>query len=355
MTGSSAARSGSAATPPGRTASAATQAPPIVRLVPLPPAGPLAPHVARPLLVEAPVVANTPIAPEYFRLTLDAPGIAEAARPGQFVMLTIAREDELAPVLPRPMAIYSVSRARGTVDVVYRTVGSGTQRMATWQPGERMTTVGPLGRGFTIPRNARSILVMGRGIGVCSITTLVHEATELGVEVTVVLSARDRDLLVGLDTCCEAGAAVIEVVDADGSSDPARLARRLGHASHTHDAYYVCGSHRMLELAARLAHHPVRGSTATHAEVQVSLEAHMACGLGFCHGCAAGRPGLPAETPLVCRDGPVFRWARTERLEAVLAGAAASAEAAEAAEAATSAEATGGPGLTDTAATEGAS
>ena len=41
----------------------------------------------------------------------------------------------------------------------------------------------------------------------------------------------------------------------------------------------------------------------------------MACGLGFCHGCAAGRPGLPAETPLVCRDGPVFRWARTEHQE----------------------------------------
>lgn len=324
MTGTSAARPGNAATPPGRPAGSGAQATPNVRLVPLPPAGPLAPHVARPLLVEAPVVANVPVAPEYYRLRLEAPGIASAARPGQFLMLTIARPDELAPVLPRPMAIYSVNPEAGTVDVVYRTVGTGTQRMATWLSGERMTTVGPLGRGFTIPRNARSILVMGRGIGVCSITSLVHDATELGVEVTVVLSARNRDALVGLDTCCEAGAAVIEVTDDDGSSDPGRLARRLGHAGHTHDAYYVCGSHRLLELATRLAHHPVRGSTATHAEVQVSLEAHMACGLGFCHGCAAGRPGLPAETPLVCRDGPVFRWARTERLEAALAESAAS-------------------------------
>ena len=99
--------------------------------------------------------------------------------------LTIARQDELAPVLPRPMAIYSANPGQGTFDVVYRTVGSGTQRMATWAPGERMTVVGPLGRGFTIPRNARSILVLGRGIGICSITSLVHEATELGVEVTV--------------------------------------------------------------------------------------------------------------------------------------------------------------------------
>jgi dihydroorotate dehydrogenase electron transfer subunit len=229
------------------------------------------------------------------------------------VMLTLARPTELAPVLPRPMAIYAVDPAAGTIDVVYRTLGSGTHLMATWRPGEPMTTVGPLGRGFTIPRTAKSILVLGRGIGTCTITTLVPEAVARGVEVTVVISGREPGALVGADTCREAGAAVIEVTDSEGSSDPVRLARRLGHASHTHDAYYVCGSHRLLELAARLAHHPVRGSVATHAEVQVSLEAHMACGLGFCHGCAAGRPGLPAETPVVCRDGPVFRWARTDR------------------------------------------
>lgn len=298
---------------PAAGAALAGAAVPAVRLVPLPPAGPLAPHVARPLLVEAPVVSNVPVGRDYFRLTLAAPDISAAAQPGQFVMLTIARADELAPVLPRPMAIYGVDRATGTVDIVYRTVGSGTHRMATWRPSEVMTTVGPLGRGFTIPRTARSILVFGRGIGACSITTLVEEAVGRGIEATVVISGRDRNALVGGDTCRDAGAAVIEVVDSDGSSDPARLARRLGHAGHAHDAYYVCGSHRLVELAARLAHHPVRGSSATHAEVQVSLEAHMACGLGFCHGCAAGRPGLPAETPLVCRDGPVFRWARTDR------------------------------------------
>lgn len=258
------------------------------------------------------MVANVPVAPQYLRLTLEAPAVAETARPGQFAMLTIARPDELAPVLPRPMAIFGLDRDSGTVDFVYRTVGSGTHRMATWSPGEVMTMVAPLGRGFTVPPTARSVLVMGRGIGACSITTLVQQAAVLGVEVSVVISGREPDALVGAETCREAGAAVIEVVDSDGSSDPVRLARRLGHAGHTHDAYYVCGSHRLLELAARLAHHPVRGSTATHAEVQVSLEAHMACGLGFCHGCAAGRPGLPAETPLVCRDGPVFRWARSD-------------------------------------------
>jgi len=41
--------------------------------------------------------------------------------------------------------------------------------------------------------------------------------------------------------------------------------------------------------------------------VQVSLEAHMACGLGYCHGCATGTRTADEESPLICRDGPVFR------------------------------------------------
>jgi dihydroorotate dehydrogenase electron transfer subunit len=270
--------------------------------------------VPRPLLLDAPVVANVPVARDYLRITLEAPGVATVAHPGQFLMMTIARQDELAPVLPRPMAIYALDATAGTVDVVYRTVGTGTHRMATWRAGEPMTIVGPLGRGFTIPPRARSILLLGRGIGNCSLTTIVPEAVGRGIRVSVVVSARDPGALVGGDTCREAGAAdVLEVVDSDGSSDLASVLDALGPKATSHDAYYVCGSHRLLELAAGLAHDAGRGGPADHAEVQVSLEAHMACGLGYCHGCAAGRPGLPAETPLVCRDGPVFRWPRTFR------------------------------------------
>ena len=78
------------------------------------------------MLLDAPVIANVPVARDYLRITLEAPDVAAAAHPGQFLMMTIARDEELAPVLPRPMAIYGVDTAAGTVDVVYRTVGTGT-------------------------------------------------------------------------------------------------------------------------------------------------------------------------------------------------------------------------------------
>jgi dihydroorotate dehydrogenase electron transfer subunit len=269
----------------------------------LPDTGPLAPARPDPHLVEAPVLSNVPLTADYWRLTLASPEIAAAAQPGQFVMLTIANPEDPAPVLPRPMAIYGWDRTGGTFDIVYRIVGDGTRRLAAWRPGRPMVVVGPLGRGFTLPDRRGPVLVLGRGIGTCSLTALAGEATARGFQVHAVASARNRGALVGHEAYRAAGAAqIIEAVDEDGSSAPERLRERLTALSDEGlAAVYACGSNRLLALGADLA-------AANRAEVQVSLEAHMACGLGFCHGCAAGRPGLPRETPLVCADGPVFRY-----------------------------------------------
>jgi dihydroorotate dehydrogenase electron transfer subunit len=273
-------------------------------LVRLPDSGVLAPKQPKPVLAEAPVIGNVAITPEYRRLTLESPAIARSAQPGQFVMLTIARPEDPAPVLPRPMAIYGWDREAGTFDVVYRIVGEGTRRLARWEAGSAMVVVGPLGRGFTLPDRKGSVLFLGRGIGTCSLTSLAGEATAAGFQLHAVASARHRDALVGDEVYRAAGAVqVVTATDDDGSSAPAVLRELLAPLSGGDlVAVYACGSNRLLALGVELA-------SATGAEVQVSLEAHMACGLGFCHGCAAGRPGLPHETPLVCADGPVFRYA----------------------------------------------
>jgi len=62
----------------------------------------------------------------------------------------------------------------------------------------------------------------------------------------------------------------------------------------------VCGAGVLARLAAELG-------AFWGVPVQASLEAHMACGLGYCHGCAAPvRTDASVEGPLVCADGPVF-------------------------------------------------
>jgi dihydroorotate dehydrogenase electron transfer subunit len=272
------------------------------RLARLPETGPSAPRVAPPALLEAAVVTHGLIAPEYWRLVLDAPAIARTVEPGQFAMLTVARGEESWPVLPRPMAIYGWDRAGGRIEIVYRVVGEGTRRLTRWSCGDRIVTVGPLGRGFVLLPAAQRIVLLGRGIGTCSLTALAGVAAARGIAVHALVSARHSDALVGGEAYRAAGAVEVrEVVDTDGSSGVGPVGAWLAENCRTGvDQIYACGSDRLLRLALEMAR-------ATGTGVQVSLEAHMACGLGFCHGCATGHPGLVEESPLVCRDGPVFR------------------------------------------------
>lgn len=255
-------------------------------------------------VVRARVETHRHVADRYWFLRLYAPEIALAAEPGQFLMLTIARDDELGPVLPRPMAIYDVDATNGFVDVMYGVVGGGTRRLSTFAPGEHVTTVGPLGQGFVVPDHVGRILLLGRGIGTCSLTLLAAQTASRGLEVVAVDSARTGRALVADETYRRAGVTrLIQVTDADGTSEVGELSRRLvsDDDSTPPGAVFVCGSNRLTRLAVHLGER-------WGAEVQVSLEAHMACGLGYCHGCSSGQRSADAEAPLVCRDGPVFRW-----------------------------------------------
>lgn len=254
-----------------------------------------------PVFEVAEILENALIAPEHYRLRVHAPRMAGRGQPGQFANLTVARTGELWPVLPRPMALYGWDAERGEVVFVYRVYGEGTRLLSERRPGERLELVGPLGRPFRIDPRSRTALLIGRGIGICSLTALAEQLAARGVALRVVASARRPELVLGQELFARLGAEVLAVNDLDGSSAVERLRPRIERllADHSAGQIFVCGSNRLLQLAAQLG--------ASHGlEVQVSLEAHMACGLGYCHGCSTGYPGLPDEAPLVCRDGPVF-------------------------------------------------
>ncbi len=256
----------------------------------------------RPHLVEAAVLNHHHVADRYWSIHLHAPEIAATAQPGQFVMLTVAQPHENAPVLPRPMAIYTSDPANGSIEVMYGVVGAGTTRLTKIPVGATITTVGPLGQSFTIHPDTRHILLVGRGIGTCSLTSLAFEATRLGVGVTAVDSARTAHALIADKTYQRARVQrLIQVTDSDGTSAPSAVESTLNAIAHFQpQQIFTCGSVRLTHLCGELGE---RWSS----EVQVSLEAHMACGLGYCHGCATGTRTADEESPLICRDGPVFR------------------------------------------------
>lgn len=259
-------------------------------------------------LLRAEVLGHEHIADRYWWLKLHAPPVAAVARPGQFVMLTVARELEHAPVLPRPMALCDWDAATGSVEIVYGVVGEGTRRLSTVGRGAVITTVGPLGRGFTLAEEGRDlrpgpIWLIGRGIGTCSLASSARVGSGLGRDVVAVDSARNHHALIS--THCYRSSDLrhlIQVVDSDGSSDPAVLEERLQVLGDAAPPALIatCGSDRLLRLSTRLGRR-------FEARVEVSLEAHMACGMGYCHGCSRGERTASAESPLVCEEGPVFQ------------------------------------------------
>ncbi|MCI4659798.1 MULTISPECIES: iron-sulfur cluster-binding protein [Cryobacterium] len=255
-----------------------------------------------PVWDEATVVSHEVVRERYRRLTLSCGTIAATALAGQFLMITVPPHGGERILLPRPMAIHRRNPLRGTIEVIYGVAGRGTTALAAVTPGQRLLVTGPLGRGFEFPAGTRRALMIGRGVGVCAVMGSVEDAEARGIRATLVASGRTRGSLIGAAECAELGARFIPVTDEEGSADLPALGAllRSEFAAGPPDVVFVCGAGVLTRLAAELG-------AEWGVPVQASLEAHMACGLGYCHGCAAPVRTDPAvEGPLVCVDGPVF-------------------------------------------------
>jgi dihydroorotate dehydrogenase electron transfer subunit len=230
------------------------------------------------------------------------------AIPGQFAMVGAGAEacvPRWDPLLPRPMAIYrdleaAAGSAERRVELLYRVVGRGTSLLAEAEPGDTISIVGPLGRGFPVDQGAGPALLVGGGSGIASLHDLAKALIEIGRAVTVILGARRAiDLLGRRDF--EALDLRLLCTTEDGSAglhgrvtDP--LASCLAEAGSGSTVFAV-GPTPMMKACAELA--------ASHStRCLVSLENPMACGFGVCLGCAAPRSG--GGFALVCRTGPVF-------------------------------------------------
>ncbi|MCR3722102.1 MULTISPECIES: iron-sulfur cluster-binding protein [Prauserella salsuginis group] len=254
---------------------------------------------SRPRCEQVSVVVNRELSDRYRLLRFRSAAISERARAGQFVMLgPLGRS---APVLPRPMAIYTRDADAGVVDIVYGVVGYGTRALAEMTEGDLLAVTGPLGRGFVIEEGVERVLLVGRGVGICAMTTVAQDLAPTSVQVTAVLSGRNRESVLGQDVLRDCGADVLNVTDANGSSAVDAVRERLVRRFDDDPPQQILtsGSERLTRLAADLG-------ARWNARTLVSVEAHMACGLGYCHGCAVGNGDGATEAPLVCRDGPVF-------------------------------------------------
>jgi dihydroorotate dehydrogenase electron transfer subunit len=248
-----------------------------------------------------PVVSHEWVNSEYKHLIVQASPKALAVKPGQFFNLLCPSPDAGELWLRRPQSVYRIDRAQGRIEFLYKCVGRGTRGLATLGVDGALNMVGPLGVGFTLDPRHKSVVVLGRGVGLATLAPISQLAQENGVGVTAILSARSAEFVMADDLFGAVGE-VVSVLDSDGSSaveNVEAVLRRLIAAGRA-DAFYTCGSNRLMQLMKRLGReHGIAG--------QVAMEQIMACGLGPCYVCVktfevAGEKVLRR----VCIEGPVF-------------------------------------------------
>lgn len=263
-----------------------------------------------PVDVPAVVLANTRLSADYNVLSLAAPEVARLAAPGQFIMVKTA--PGLDPLLRRPFSIFEILRTeagdiRG-LSLLNKRVGVGTSLLYDAQPGDRIDTLGPLGRPFVpVDPPAHAWMVAG-GVGLAPFVTLAQALADRGTPMTLFYGGRSKADLYYAQWFADRGARLVLTTE-DGSQGErgrvtAPLQRELAAVgTHTPVTLYACGPTPMMRAVADLG-------AAHGSKTFVSLEPVMGCGMGGCYSCVVRvtRPGGASPTHLVrsCIEGPVF-------------------------------------------------
>lgn len=242
--------------------------------------------------ITAEVLTQVPLAGDVYSMVLKAPQVAEQARAGQFVSVYCRDGSRL---LPRPISLCEIDPEKGTLRLVYRVVGKGTEEFASYRPGQKVEIMGPLGNGFD-KKKERAILV-GGGIG---IPPMLQLARELDCEKTIVLGYRDEIFLA--EEFEPYGDVVIASEDG-GHGVKGNVLDAIRYYGVDGGIIYACGPTPMLKGLKEYA-------IAKHMQCQLSLEERMACGIGACLACVCRSNETDRHTNVknkrICKDGPVF-------------------------------------------------
>lgn len=218
--------------------------------------------------------------------------IANMAKPGQFVSLYCKDGSRL---LPRPISICEINAEEGLLRFVYRLVGAGTKEFATYEVGDTITVMGPLGNGFTL--EGKKAILIGGGIG---IPPMLELAKQLNIEKSIVLGYRDVTFM---DQEFEQHGSVYIATEDGSKGVKGNVIDAIKENAINADIIYACGPTPMLRgIKAYAMEHGIKA--------QISLEERMACGIGACLACVCKTKEVDHHTHVnnsrICKDGPVF-------------------------------------------------
>jgi len=258
-----------------------------------------------PEIFQSPITEKEELLPGFFYLTIESPVLAKRSVPGQFVMVQVTNAKD--PLLRRPFSLCSA--ADGKVGILFQVKGRGTAIMSGWEPGESINIMGPLGNGFGVHQSCPAAYLVAGGIGIAPLlflsTFLV--SADSGIAVKIFMGGRSAGE-VSLLSRFDLSACDVFFATDDGSKGFHGLVTDLFDDYVTTDHGFLrgnsiiagCGPLPMLQTLSRIA-------SREESACQLSLEAHMACGVGACLGCVtATKQENGFSYKRTCVEGPVF-------------------------------------------------
>lgn len=241
------------------------------------------------------IVAAKQLGPDLTRLDIEAPDLARAALPGQFLML---RLDETGERIP--LTIADSDPQQGTVTIIFLAVGKTTRRLGKLGVGDTiLDVVGPLGHHMEIER-VGTVVCVGGGVGVPALYPKARALKQAGNRVVSIIGARTADLLVLVDEMAAISDEVRITTD-DGSRG------RQGFVSNELEDMLRDPAQK-IDMVVAVGPIPMMAAVAETTrpfgvKTYVSLNPVMVDGTGMCGGC---RVTVGGETKFACVDGPVF-------------------------------------------------
>ena len=241
------------------------------------------------------IVAKEQLSQDVFTAEIEAPLIAQARKPGQFVIVSI--NNEYSERIP--LTIADADPQKGTIRLIWQRVGKTTTELADLQQGDEIGNVsGPLGTPTHI-ENFGTVVCVGGGIGNAPLLPIARALKKAGNKVISILGARTKELLILEDEFAQISDEVIVTTD-DGSYGRKALVteplKEVCQRERKPDQVFAIGPAIMMKFCCEVTR---QFSIPT----QVSLNTIMVDGTGMCGGCRVEVGGKPK---FVCVDGPEF-------------------------------------------------
>ena len=251
------------------------------------------------------IVDKKVLNPTVVQLQIEAPLVANKAKPGQFIILRVDEGGERVP-----FTICDYSREDGTVSIMVQEIGATTMKLASMKEGDCLKDfVGPLGNPTDLDQY-ENILLVGGGIGSAVIYPQAKQLKKSGKNFEIILGARNKDLFFYLEDF--KSFATTYVMTDDGSlGDKGFVTDKIAElldGGKQFDVIFSVGPLGMMKFVTRLADKYGVKSI-------VSMNSLMVDGTGMC-GCC--RLTVDGKTKYACIDGPEFDGAKVDFDEAIL-------------------------------------